>query len=78
LSLGPPQRLIEKLRDGGLAIVLVEHHMDLVIAVSDVVTVLDYGEVISFGSVEAVRNDRRVIEAYLGTSEDQEFLLAGG
>jgi len=71
-------RLIEKLRDGGLAIVLVEHHMDLVVAVSDVVTVLDYGEVISFGSVEAVRNDPRVIEAYLGTSEDQEFLLAGG
>jgi branched-chain amino acid transport system permease protein len=71
-------RLIEKLRERGLAIVLIEHHMDLVIAVSDTVTVLDYGEVISCGAVETVRNDPRVIEAYLGTAEDQEYLLAQG
>jgi ABC-type branched-subunit amino acid transport system ATPase component/ABC-type branched-subunit amino acid transport system permease subunit len=71
-------RLIEKLRERGLAIVLIEHHMDLVIAVSDTVTVLDYGEVISRGGVDAVRNDPRVIEAYLGTAEDQEHLFARG
>jgi ABC-type branched-subunit amino acid transport system ATPase component len=71
-------RLIERLRERGLAIVLIEHHMDLVIAVSDTVTVLDYGEVISRGAVETVRNDPRVIEAYLGTVEDQEYLLAQG
>ena len=69
-------RLIEKLRESGLAIVLIEHHMDLVTAVSDAVTVLDYGEVISRGTVEAVRSDPRVIEAYLGTPEDQGYLLA--
>jgi ABC-type branched-subunit amino acid transport system ATPase component/ABC-type branched-subunit amino acid transport system permease subunit len=71
-------RLIEKLRERGLAIVLIEHHMDLVIAVSDTVTVLDYGEVISRGAVDTARNDPRVIEAYLGTAEDQEYLLAQG
>jgi len=70
--------LIEKLRAGGLAIVLIEHHMDLVVAVSDAITVLDYGEVISRGTVEAVRRDPRVVEAYLGTAEDQGYLFARG
>jgi ABC-type branched-subunit amino acid transport system ATPase component len=71
-------RLIDKLRKSGLAIVLIEHHMDLVIAVSDSVTVLEYGEIIAHGDVETVRNDPRVVEAYLGTTEDQGYLFARG
>jgi branched-chain amino acid transport system ATP-binding protein len=47
-------------------VILVEHHMDLVMAVSDRVTVLDYGRVIAGGTPDAVRRDRAVIEAYLG------------
>jgi branched-chain amino acid transport system permease protein len=53
---------------GGLAIILVEHHMDLVMAVSDRITVLNHGRVIATGPSAAVREDPAVIEAYLGAS----------
>jgi len=55
--------------EDGITIVLVEHDMSLVMGVTDRIHVLDFGVVIASGAPEAIRNDPRVLEAYLGTQD---------
>jgi branched-chain amino acid transport system permease protein len=59
-------RLLRRLRAGGMAVVLVEHDVEAVLALADRVAVLDDGRLIALGTPDAVRTDPAVVSAYLG------------
>ena len=62
---------ISEIRDRfQLTVFLIEHHMNLVMNISERIYVLDFGKLIAQGDPAAIQNDKRVIDAYLGVSED--------
>ncbi len=63
---------IRKIKDDfHLTVFMIEHHMDLVMEISDRIYVLDFGRLIAEGTPEEVQNNQRVIDAYLGVQKDE-------
>ena len=62
---------IKQIRDDfKLTVFMIEHHMDLVMEISDRIYVLDFGKLIAAGTPDEVQNNQRVIDAYLGVADD--------
>jgi ABC-type branched-subunit amino acid transport system ATPase component len=69
-------RLLRRLRSGGMAIVLVEHDVEAVLALADRVVVLEDGVRIALGTPEEVRHDPAVVAAYLGVEPEDSAAVA--
>lgn len=65
-------RMIRAMKDAGLMVLLIEHHMDFVAELVDDVVVLDSGRVIYHGDITGMRQSKAVIEAYLGTADAED------
>lgn len=58
--------LVRRISQAGIAILIIEHDMKVIMNLADRIFVLDHGELIACGTPEAIRNDKKVIDAYLG------------
>lgn len=64
--------LVQKIREGGITIVIVEHVMKMIMGICDRIAVLHYGQKIAEGTPAEIREDERVMHAYLGEQESLE------
>ncbi|HEX6930810.1 MAG TPA: ABC transporter ATP-binding protein [Streptosporangiaceae bacterium] len=70
--IGQLAQRIRELNDGGKTFLIVEHNMEFVMGLCHHVAVLDYGTVVAAGPPAVIRNDPRVLDAYLGLAEDDD------
>ena len=59
--------LIKKMRNLGVTIITIEHNINIIMEISDSILALDQGKKIAFGSPKEIQNNKKVIDAYLGT-----------